>query len=228
LAALGQAAEAAIPDLVEALGDPEHIVYNNALVALRGLGSLPLNEITNRLEQAEGGHRTRMLHVLRNMKSDAIAAGPVLIDIIEAKPGSAEANAAASALSMLGYRAAPAVMRLVASERYELRVVGFEVLQRLIPSEHRLWDTLRGTFQLGGDREARILGALQNVWGESGADYPTLSAAVLQGTKKSRDAGIFLMREAARPGNAYERKLRKLEATANVSGSVGAEKTSSD
>mgnify|MGYP003949269839 CR=1 FL=1 len=228
LVALGQAAEAAIPDLVEALGDSEHLVYNNALAALRGLGPLPLNEITNRLGQAEGGHRTRMLHLLRNMNADAIGAAPALVGIIEAKPGSAEANAAAAALSTFGHRAAPAVMRLVASERYELRVVGFKVLQRLMPSEHGLWETLRGTFQLGGDSEALILDALKNVWGEPGADYPTLSAAVLHGTAKSREAGIFLMREAVRPGNAYDRKLRKLEAAATASGSVGGEKTFSD
>ena len=150
-----------------------------------------------------------MLHVLRNMKSDA-AAAPALVGIIEAKQGSDEAAAAAAALSTMGHRAAPAVMRLVANERYELRVVGFDVLQRLMPAEHGLWDALRGTFQLGGEREARILDALKNVWGEPGADYPTLSAAVLRGTTKSRVAGIFLMGEAARPGNAYARKLRKL------------------
>jgi len=212
LAALGQAAAPAIPDLVESLGDPEHLVYNNALAALRGLGPLPLNEITNRLGQAEGGHRTRMLHVLRNMKSDAIGAAPVLAGIIEAKPGSDEANAAATALAVMGHRAAPAVMRLVASERYELRVVGFDTLALLMPAEHGLWDALRGTFQLGGEREARILNALKNVWGGPGADYPTLSAAVLRGTAASRAAGIFLMGEAARPGNAYARKLRKLAA----------------
>ena len=34
LAALGKAATPAIPDLVTALGDPEHLVYNNALAAL--------------------------------------------------------------------------------------------------------------------------------------------------------------------------------------------------
>ena len=210
LAALGEAAAPAIPDLVESLGDREHLVWNNSLATLRGLGSLPLREITNRLGQADGGHRTRMLHVLRNMKSDAAAAAPALVDIIEAKPGSDEAAAAAAALAMMGHRAAPAVMRLVANERYELRVVGFDVLQRLMPAEHGLWDALRGTFQLGGEREARILDALKNVWGEPGADYPTLSAAVLRGTTKSRVAGIFLMGEAARPGNAYARKLRKL------------------
>ena len=210
LAALGQAAAPAIPDLVESLGDPEHLVYNNALAALRGLGPLPLREITNRLGQAEGGHRTRMLHLLRNLKSDAIGTAPALAGIIEAKPGSDEAAAAAAALATFGHRAAPAVMRLVASERYELRVVGFDVLQRLMPAEHGLWDALRGTFQLGGDREARILDALKNVWGEPGADYPTLSTAVLRGTTASRAAGIFLMGEAARPGNAYARKLRKL------------------
>ena len=49
LAALGQAATPAIPDLVTALGDPEHLVYNNALVALRSMGAAPLGEITNRL-----------------------------------------------------------------------------------------------------------------------------------------------------------------------------------
>jgi len=210
LAALGQAAVPAISELVTALGDPEQLVYNNALAALRQLGSLPLQEIIPRLGQADGGHRTRMLHVLRNMKSAAVAAAPALVKIIEAKPGSAEANAAAAALSTMGYRAAPSAMRLVASERYELRVVGFDVLQRLMPAEHGLWAALRGTFQLGGEREARILAALKNVWGEPGTDTPTLSAAVLRGTAKSRAAGIFLMGEAARPGNAYARKLRKL------------------
>jgi hypothetical protein len=248
LAALGQAAVPAIPELVTALGDPEQLVYNNALAALRGLGSLPLREITNRLAQADGGHRTRMLHVLRNMKSDVAPAAPALVGIIEAKPGSDEAAAAAAVLSMMGHRAAPAVMRLVASERYELRVAGFDVLQRLMPAEHGLWEALRGTFQLGGEREARILAALRDVWGEPGTDTPTLSAAVLRGTAKSREAGIFLMGEAARPGNAYARKLRKLRdrklesgqaaieaalrklkaAEATASGSPGAAKTSSD
>ena len=248
LAALGQAAVPAIPELVTALGDPEQLVYNNALAALRGLGSLPLREITNRLAQADGGHRTRMLNVLRNMKSDVAPAAPALVGIIEAKPGSDEANAAAAALSMMGHRAAPAVMRLVSSERYELRVAGFDVLQRLMPAEHGLWEALRGTFQLGGEREARILAALRDVWGEPGTDTPTLSAAVLRGTAKSRAAGIFLMGEAARPGNAYARKLRKLRdrklesgqaaieaalrklkaAEATASGSPGAAKTSSD
>ena len=247
-AALGQAAVPAIPELVTALGDPEQLVYNNALAALRGLGSLPLREITNRLDQADGGHRTRMLNVLRNMKSDVAPAAPALVGIIEAKPGSDEANAAAAALSMMGHRAAPAVMRLVSSERYELRVAGFDVLQRLMPAEHGLWEALRGTFQLGGEREARILAALRDVWGEPGTDTPTLSAAVLRGTAKSRAAGIFLMGEAARPGNAYARKLRKLRdrklesgqaaieaalrklkaAEATASGSPGAAKTSSD
>ena len=248
LAALGQAAVPAIPELVTALGDPEQLVYNNALAALRGLGSLPLREITNRLAQADGGHRTRMLNVLRNMKSDVAPAAPALVGIIEAKPGSDEAAAAAAALSMMGHRAAPAVMRLVSSERYELRVAGFDVLQRLMPAEHGLWEALRGTFQLGGEREARILAALRDVWGEPGTDTPTLSAAVLRGTAKSRAAGIFLMGEAARPGNAYARKLRKLRdrklesgqaaieaalrklkaAEATASGSPGAAKTSSD
>ena len=228
LGALGQAAAPAIPDLVESLGDPEQLVYNNALAALRGLGQLPFREITNRLGQADGGHRTRMLHVLRNMKSDAATAAPALVKIIEAKPGSAEANAAAAALSTMGYRAAPSAMRLVASERYELRVVGFDVLQRLMPAERGLWAALRGTFQLGGEREAKIIDALRDVWGEPGTHYPTLSAAVLRGTEKSRAAGIFLMREAARPGNAYARKLKKLEATATASESPGAAKTSSD
>ena len=248
LAALGQAAVPAIPELVTALGDPEQLVYNNALAALRGLGSLPLREITNRLAQADGGHRTRMLNVLRNMKSDVAPAAPALVGIIEAKPGSGEANAAAAALSMMGHRAAPAVMRLVSSERYELRVAGFDVLQRLMPAEHGLWEALRGTFQLGGEREARILVALRDVWGEPGTDTPTLSAAVLRGPAKSRAAGIFLMGEAARPGNAYARKLRKLRdrklesgqaaieaalrklkvAEATASGSPGAAKMSSD
>ena len=118
LAALGEAAAPAIPDLVESLGDREHLVWNNSLATLRGLGSLPLREITNRLGQADGGHRTRMLHVLRNMKSDA-AAAPALVGIIEAKQGSDEAAAAAAALSTMGHRAAPAVMRLVANERYD-------------------------------------------------------------------------------------------------------------
>ena len=248
LAALGLAAVPAIPELVTALGDPEQLVYNNALAVLRGLGSLPLHEITNRLDQADGGHRTRMLNVLRNMKSDVAPAAPVLVGIIEAKPGSDEANAAAAALSMMGHRAAPAVMRLVSSEQYELRVAGFDVLQRLMPAEHGLWEALRGTFQLGGEREARILAALRDVWGEPGADTPTLSAAVLRGTAKSRAAGIFLMGEAARPGNAYARKLRKLRdrklesgqaaieaalrklkvAEATASGLPGEAKTSSD
>ena len=247
LAALGQAAVPAIPELVTALGDPEQLVYNNALAALRGLGSLPLREITNRLDQADGGHRTRMLNVLRNMKSDVAPAAPALVGIIEAKPGSDEANAAA-ALAVMGHRAAPAVMRLVASQRYELRVVGFDTLARLMPAEHGLWDALRGTFQLGGEREVQILVALKNVWGEPGTDYPTLSAAVLRGTAKSREAGIFLMGEAARPGNAYARKLRKLRdrklesgqaaleaalrkleaAQVSASGSAGAAKKSSD
>ena len=148
----------------------------------------------------------------------------------------------------MGHRAAPAVMRLVASERYEMRVAGFDVLQRLMPAARGLWEALRGTFQLGGEREARILAALRDVWGEPGTDTPTLSAAVLRGTAKSRAAGIFLMGEAARPGNAYARKLRKLRdrklesgqaaieaalrklkaAEATASGSPGAAKTSSD
>jgi hypothetical protein len=139
-------------------------------------------------------------------------------------------------------------MRLVSSERYELRVAGFDVLQRLMPAEHGLWEALRGTFQLGGEREARILVALRDVWGEPGTDTPTLSAAVLRGPAKSRAAGIFLMGEAARPGNAYARKLRKLRdrklesgqaaieaalrklkvAEATASGLPGAAKTSSD
>jgi hypothetical protein len=248
LAVLGQAAAPAIPDLVESLGDREHLVWNNSLATLRGLGSLPLREITNRLGKTEGGHRTRMLHVLRNMKSDAAAAAPALVDIIEAKPGSDEAAAAAAALAMMGHRAAPAVMRLVASQRYELRVVGFDTLARLMPAEHGVWDALRGTFQLGGEREVQILVALKNVWGEPGTDYPTLSAAVLRGTAKSREAGIFLMGEAARPGNAYARKLRELRnrklesgqaaleaalrkleaAQVSASGSAGAAKKSSD
>ena len=223
LAALGQAAVPAIPDLVTALGDSEQLVHNNALAALRRLGSLSLSEITNRLGQAEGGYRTRMLHVLRNMKSDAVAAAPALVKIIEAKPGSDEANAAVAALSAMGHRAVPAVMLLVASERYELRVVGFDALQRLMPAEHGLWEALRGTFQLGGEREARILVALRDVWGEPGADTPTLSAAVLRGTAKSRAAGIFLMGEAARPGNAYARKLRKLRDQKNESGQAALE-----
>ena len=57
LAALGQAATPAIPDLVTALGNPEHLVYNNALAALRSMGAAPLGEITNRLGQAQGDHR---------------------------------------------------------------------------------------------------------------------------------------------------------------------------
>ena len=210
LAALGQAAAPAIPDLVESLGDPEHLVCNNALAALRGLGRLPLHAITNQLGQARGSHRTRMIHLLRNMQSGAVGAAPALARIIEAKPGSAEADAATAALAAMGHRAAPAAMRLVASERYELRVVGFDVLQRLMPSEHGLWDALRGTFQLGGEREAQILAALRDVWGEPGTEHPTLSAAVLRGLPKVREAGIFLMSEAARPGNAYARKLRML------------------
>ena len=63
LAVLGQAAVPAIPDLVESLGDREHLVWNNSLATLCGLGSLPLREITNRLGKTEGRHRTRMLQV---------------------------------------------------------------------------------------------------------------------------------------------------------------------
>ena len=223
LAVLGQAAVPAIPELVMALGDPEQLVYNHALAALRGLGSLPLHEITNRLGQADGDHRTRMLHVLRNMQLDAVPAAPALVGIIEAKPGGEEANAASAALSMMGHRAAPAVMRLVASERYELRVAGFDVLQRLMPAEYGLWEALRGTFQLGGEKEERILVALRDVWGEPGTNTPTLSAAVLRGTAKSRAAGIFLMGEAAQPGNTYARKLRKLRDRKLVSGQLALE-----
>ena len=210
LAALGQVAAPAIPDLVESLGDPEHLVYNNALVALLGLGKLSLQAITNRLGQAESGHLTRMIHILRGMQSDAAVAAPTLASIIEAKSGSDEANAATAALTTMGHRAAPAVMRLVASERYELRVAGFDVLQQLMPAERGLWNALSGTFQLGDERETQILAALWDVWGEPGTEHPTLSAAVLRGTPKAQAAGIFLMSEAARPGNAYARKLQML------------------
>ena len=210
LAALGQAAAPAIPDLVESLGDPEHLVYNNALATLQDLGSLPFHSITNRLDQVESDHLTRMLHVIRNMKSNAIGAAPAVAAIIIAKPGSPEANAAAAALAMMGHRAAPAVMQLVASERYELRVVGFAVLQRLIPSEHGLWEAIKGTFQLGEERESQILDALKSIWGTPETPYRTLSAAVIKGTPSARAAGLFLMGEAARPGNAYARKLRKI------------------
>ena len=172
LAALGQAAVPAIPDLVTALGDSEQLVHNNALAALRRLGSLSLSEMTNRLGQSEGGYRTRMLHVLRNMKSDAVAAAPALVKIIEAKPGSDEANAAVAALSAMGHRAAPAVMRLVASERYELRVVGFDALSaahacraRLVGGTARDVPTRRRT---GGADPCRAAGCM----GRAGRGHP--------------------------------------------------------
>jgi hypothetical protein len=46
---------------------------------------------------------------------------------------------------------------------------------------------------------------------------------VLRGTAKSRAAGIFLMGEAAQPGNTYARKLRKLRDRKLVSGQLALE-----
>lgn len=210
LAALDQAAAPAIPDLVNALGDPEHLVYNNALEALRALGTRPLNEITNRLSQAQGDHSARMFHVLRHMKHDAAPAAPALLEIIKTKTGSNEANAAASALSMMGIGAVPTAVQLAVDDRYELRVIGFDTLSRLLPMEHALWADLKATVQLGNDREKEILAAVHNVWGRLEEPYPTLAAAILRGTPRSCEAAIFLMGEVARPGNAYARKLQKL------------------
>lgn len=210
LAALGQAATPAIPDLVTALGDPEHLVYNNALVALRSMGAAPLGEITNRLGQAQGDHRARMFHLLRYMKRDAAPAAPALLEIIRAKPGSNEANAAADALSTMGIGAVPTAVQLAVDDSYTIRVVGLEALSRLLPVEHLLWEELKATVQLGNDREKEILEALEAVWGNPLKPYPTLSAAILRGTPRSCEAAIFLMSEAARPGNPYARKLQKL------------------
>ena len=210
LAALGQAATPAIPDLVTALGDPEHLVYNNALAALRSMGAAPLGEITNRLGQAQGDHRARMFHLLRYMKRDAAPAAPALLEIIRAKPGSNEANAAADALSTMGIGAVPTAVQLAVDDSYTIRVVGLEALSRLLPVEHLLWEELKATVQLGNDREKEILEALEAVWGNPLEPYPTLSAAILRGTPRSCEAAIFLMSEAARPGNPYARKLQKL------------------
>jgi len=210
LAALGQAATPAIPDLVTALGDPEHLVYNNALAALQSMGSQPLSEITNRLGQAEGDSLARMYHLLRYMKHDAAPAAPALLEIIRTKPGSNEANAAAAALSSMGRRAVPSAVQLAVDDSYPIRVVGFDALSRLLPVEHLLWAELKATVQLGNDREKEILAALEDVWGDPSEPYPTLSAAILRGTPRSCEAAIFLMSEAARPGNPYARKLQKL------------------
>lgn len=210
LAALGQAATPAIPDLVTALGDPEHLVYNNALAALQSMGSQPLSEITNRLGQAEGDSLARMYHLLRYMKHDAAPAAPALLEVIRTKPGSNEANAAAAALSSMGRRAVPSAVQLAVDDSYPIRVVGFDALSRLLPVEHLLWAELKATVQLGNDREKEILAAVEDVWGNPEEPYPTLSAAVLRGTPRSCEAAIFLMSEVARPGNAYARKLQKL------------------
>ena len=210
LAALGQAATPAIPDLVTALGDPEHLVYNNALAALRSMGAAPLGEITNRLGQAQGDHRARMFHLLRYMKRDAAPAATALLEIIRAKPGSNEANAAADALSTMGIGAVSTAVQLAVDDSYTIRVVGLEALSRLLPVEHLLWEELKATVQLGNDREKEILEALEAVWGNPLEPYPTLLAAILRGTPRSCEAAIFLMSEAARPGNPYARKLQKL------------------
>ena len=210
LAALGQAAAPAIPDLVQALGDPEHLVYNNALSALRSMGPLPLTEITNQLGQAKGDHLARMYHLLRYMKHDAAPAAPALLEIIQTKPGSNEASAAAAALSTMGMRAVPTAVQLAVDDSYPIRVVGFDALSRLLPVEHLLWTELKATVQLGNEREKEILAALKDVWGNPEEPYPTLSAAILRGTPRSCEAAIFLMSEVARPGNPYARKLEKL------------------
>ena len=192
LAALGQAATPAIPDLVTALGDPEHLVYNNALVALRSMGAAPLGEITNRLGQAQGDHRARIFHLLRYMKRDAAPAAPALLEIIRAKPGSNEANAAADALSTMGIGAVPTAVQLAVDDSYTIRVVGLEALSRLLPVEHLLWEELKATVQLGNDREK-----FSRRWRPSGGNplksYPTLSAAILRGTPRSCEAAIFLI-----------------------------------
>ncbi len=210
LAELGQWAAPAIPDLVEALGDPEHLVYNNALLVLNGMGKLPLSEITNRLAAVQGEHRTRMLHVLRNMKEDAVGSAPALVRIIEIQSGSNEANAAIAALSTMGIKAAPAAVQLAVSDRYELRLAGFNVLSRLLPAEHELWAELKSSIQLGHEKEKEVLLALQNVWGNSNETYTSLSDAIFNGTPRSCDAAILLMSKAAKPGNSSARKLHKL------------------
>ena len=210
LTALGKTASPAIPDLVTALGDPEHLVYNNALTALQSMGSLPLVEITNRLDQAKGDHLARMYHLLRYMKHDAAPAAPALLEIIRTKTGSNEANAAAAALSTMGIRAVPTAVQLAVDDSYPIRVVGFDALSRLLPVEHLLWKELKATVQLGNDREKDILAAVEDIWGNPEEPYPTLSAAILRGTPRSCEAAIFLMSEVARPGNPYARKLQKL------------------
>ena len=211
LAELGDLAAPAIPDLVEALGDSEHLVYNHSLTALNGMGKLPFHEITNRLNKVEGQHLARLLHVLRNMKQDAATAAPILAKIIKNRSGSKEANAAESALSTMGANAAPAAVQLAVSDRYELRLVGFNLLSRLIPTEHELWAELKFGMQLGNKREKEILLALQNVWGNPNEVYNSLSEAIFRGTPLSCEAAIFLMSEAAKPDNTYERKLKKLQ-----------------
>lgn len=210
LAELGKLAAPTIPDLVEALGDSEHLVYNNALVALYRLEELPFHEITNSLSEIQGEHRTRMLHVLRNMKQDAVAAAPELVKIIEIKTGSNEANAAIAALSTMGIKAAPSVIQLAVSDRYELRLAGLNILSRLFPAEHELWTDLKSRIQLGHKNEKEILIALQNVWGHADEIYTSLSNAIFDGTPRSCEAAIILMGVAAKPGNAYARKLDKL------------------
>ena len=210
LAELGQWAAPAIPDLVEALGDPEHLVYNNALLALNRMGKLPFREITNRLVVVQGEHRTRMLHVLRNMQQEAVNSAPALVKIIENQSGSNESNAAIAALSTMGIKAAPAAVQLAISNRYELRLAGFNVLSRLFPAEHELWAELKSSIQLGHEKEKEVLFALQNIWGHSDEIYTSLSDAIFHGTPQSCEAAILLMSKAAKPGNSSARKLHKL------------------
>ena len=210
LAELGQLASPAIPALVESLGDPEHLVYNNALLALNKMGKLPFSEITNRLFSVQGEHQTRMLHVLRNMQEEAVSSAPELLKIIESQSGSNEANAAIAALSTMGIKAAPAAVQLAISDRYELRLAGFNVLSRLLPVEHELWTELKSGIQLGHEKEKEVFLALQNVWGNSNEAYTSLSDAIFHGTPSSSRAAILLMSVAAKPGNASERKLNKL------------------
>ncbi len=210
LAELGQLAAPAIPDLVEALGDPNHLVFNNALLTLNGMGKLPLNEITNKLSRVQGQHQTRMLHVLRNMQQEAVGSAPALVRIIETQSGSNEANAAIAALSTMGIKAAPAAVQLAISNRYELRFAGFNVLSRLFPAEHELWIELKSNIQLGHENEKEVFLALQNVWGHSDELYTSLSDAIFRGSPQSCEAAILLMHKAAKRGNSSARKLHKL------------------
>ena len=210
LAELGRLASPAIPALVESLGDPEHLVYINALLALNKMGKLPFREITNRLFSVQGEHQTRMLHVLRNMQEEAVSSAPELLKIIESQSGSNEANAAIAALSTMGIKAAPAAVQLAISDRYELRLAGFNVLSRLLPVEHELWTELKSGIQLGHEKEKEVFLALQNVWGNSNEAYTSLSDVIFHGTPSSSRAAILLMSVAAKPGNASERKLNKL------------------